>query len=69
MNEDYFSLLKTDSKSNIKTKIRLIWAQDCPYCLPADTWCDNSVQWPEMEYRDICDYLTHSISLKEQNSF
>ena len=56
MNADYFSSLRADSKARYRQKLDLVELTDCPYCLPADIWCDNPAQWPEIEYPDIYDY-------------
>ena len=49
----YFSSLKADSKPRCRQKLDLVELKDYPYLLPEDVWCDNRVQWPEIEYHDI----------------
>ena len=66
MNADYLSSLKTDSKPRYRHKLDLVGLKDCPYRLPADIWCDNPVQWPEIEYSDIYDYLINTPSKPER---
>ena len=60
MNADYFSSLRADSKARYRPKLDLVELTDCPDCLPADIWCDNPAQWPEIEYPDIYDYLINT---------
>ena len=57
MNGDYFSLLKAGSKPRYRQKLDLVGLRYCPYRLPADIWSDNPVQWPEIKYPDIYDYV------------
>ena len=57
MNADYFPSLKADSKPRYRQKLDLVRLKDCPYHHPADIWCHNPVQWPDIEYPDIYDYL------------
>ena len=60
MNSDYFSSLKVDSKPRYRQKLDLVGLKDCPYRLPADIWCNNPVQGPEIEYPDIYGYLINT---------
>ena len=66
MHGDYFSSLKVDSKPRYRQKLDLVGLKDCPYCLPADIWCDNPVQWPEIDYPDIYDYLINTFGKSER---
>ena len=49
-----FSLLKSkiNSKPWYNQKLDLVGVKDCPYRHSADIWCDNSVQWLDIEYPD-----------------
>ena len=58
---------KSWQKAKIKTKIRFSWV-DCWYRLPADIWCDNPVQWPEIKYPDIYDYLINTHGKSERKT-
>ena len=60
MNADYFSSLKANNKPRYRQKLDLAGLKDCPYRLPADIWCTNPLQWPEIEYPNIYDYLTNT---------
>ena len=60
MDADYFSSPKAVSKPRYRQKSDLVGLRDCPYRLPADTWCDNPVQWPEIEYRDNYNYFINT---------
>ena len=66
MHGDYLSSLKADSKPRYRQKLDLVGLKDCPYCLPADIWCDNPVQWPEIDYPDIYDYLINTPGKSER---
>ena len=66
MNADYFSSLRADSKARYRQKLDLVELTDCPDCLPADIWCDNPAQWPEIEYPDIYDYLINTPGKSER---
>ena len=66
MNADYFSSLKADSKPRYRQKLYLVGLKDCLYHLPADTWCDNPVQWPEIEYPSIYDYSINTPGKSER---
>ena len=68
MNPDYFSSLTADSKARYRQKLDLVELTDCPYCLPADIWCDNPVHWPEIEYPDIYNYLINTPGKSERAS-
>ena len=60
MNAYHFSSIKADGKPRYIQKLDLLELKDCPYSLAADVWCDNPVQWPEVEYLDIYDYLINT---------
>ena len=66
MNADYFSSLKADSEPRYRQKLDLLGLKDCPYCLLADIWCNNPVQWLEIEYPDIYDYLINTPDKSER---
>ena len=57
MNAHYFSTLNADSKQRYRQASDLVALKDCPYCLQADLWCNNSVQSHEIKYPNIYDYL------------
>ena len=66
MNADYFPPPKAVSKPRHRQKSDLVGLRECPYRLPADTWCDNPVQWPEIEYPDNYNYLINTPSKFER---
>ena len=66
MNADYFSSVKANSKPRYRQKLDFVGLKDCPYCLPANIWCDNPVQWPEIEYPNIYDYVINTPRMSER---
>ena len=66
MNADYFSSLKVESKPRYRQKLDLVGLEDCPYRSSADIWCDNPVQWPEIEYPNIYYYLVNTPGKSER---
>ena len=66
MNAHYFSALKADSKERYRQVSDLVALKDCLYCLPADLWCNNSVQWHEVKDPNIYDYLINTPGKSER---
>lgn len=57
MSFDYYEGLDTVSRSRYDEKISLIGLNECPYKLPAGSWENNPLRWPNLHLGNVFTYL------------
>ena len=57
MSYDYFDTLDSDHQEIYNSKLNAAGLQQCPYKLHADSWINDPLKWPSVEYGDIYTYL------------
>ena len=56
-----------ESKSCYSEKLKRVNLDLGPYQIPADSWKNDPIKWPALEYPDIYHYLVETTGVLQKN--
>ena len=55
-----YELLRLEDRNRYTDKLNACGISTCPYQIPADYWINDPMQWPQLEWPEVFDYLLNT---------
>ena len=67
MSYEYVDELSVESRKIYFEKLQVANLKECPYRLPESSWSSDLMEWPELHYPDLYEYLIYVGSLHQDS--